>query len=104
MHKQPIKILIACGSGIATSTVAQEKVKTILDRHNINYAIQKSSISQIPSLEKDVDLILVTSKYTSPISKPIIEVFGLLTGINTAAIENQIIQTITDINNNKEGK
>ena len=43
-----VKILVACGSGVATSTVAQEAVKKILADANIPGKILKGSMSEIP--------------------------------------------------------
>lgn len=43
-----VKILVACGSGVATSTVAQESSKKILADANIPGKILKGSMSEIP--------------------------------------------------------
>ena len=61
------QIVVACGSGVATSTVAQEAVKKILAEANIPGKIFKSSISEIPLKQNDVDLILTTTNYRKPI-------------------------------------
>lgn len=86
-----IKILIACGSGIATSTVVQEKVKTILKEAEINASINKCTISEIPGKAANVDLILVTSNYNKDVGKEIVPVFGLISGINEDKIAEDII-------------
>ena len=39
-----IKILIACGSGIATSTIAADEIKVICAEHNIKPQITKCSM------------------------------------------------------------
>ena len=74
-----VKILVACGSGVATSTVAQEAVKKILAEANIPGKIFKSSI------------ILTTTNYRKPVEKPCISVFGLISGINEGKIKQSII-------------
>ena len=43
-----IKGLVACGSGIATSTVAQQAVKKILADAGIEADISKGNITEIP--------------------------------------------------------
>ena len=48
-----VKILVACGSGVATSTVAQEAVKKILADANIPGKILKGSMSEIPLKQND---------------------------------------------------
>lgn len=88
-----IRILIACGSGIATSTVAQEKVKRILAEAGIPARITKGTVSQIQSLANDVDVVMVTTKYPGTIDKPVVQVFGLISGIN----EDKVAQQVVDV-------
>jgi len=93
MSKGMVKILVACGSGVATSTVAQEAVKKILAEAKIPAKIYKSTMSEIPSKAPDVDVIMVTTNYRNPVDKPVIKVFGLISGIGEAAIKKEIIET-----------
>ena len=86
-----VKILVACGSGVATSTVAQEAVKKILTDANIPGKILKGSMGEIPLKQNDVDLILTTTNYRKPLEKPCISVFGLISGINEDKIKQSII-------------
>ena len=44
-----LKILVACGSGVATSTVAQEAVKKICAEAGIPAKILKSTMTEIQS-------------------------------------------------------
>ena len=81
-----VKILVACGSGVATSTVAQEAIKRN-KKNNIVfqfYGIRKPK-------QNDVDLILTTTNYRKPLEKPCISVFGLISGINEGKIKQSII-------------
>lgn len=86
-----VKILIACGSGIATSTVAQEKVKEILKEAEIPAKITKGTVGQLSSLQGGVDVIMLTTRYPKPLDKPIVQVFGLISGINEDAVKKEII-------------
>ena len=90
-----VNILVACGSGVATSTVAQEKVKVILKDAHVPAKI--TTLSEIPSKQNDVDLILTTSKYNKPLNKPVISVFGLISGINQENIKKQIVDECNKI-------
>ncbi|MDO4169540.1 MAG: PTS sugar transporter subunit IIB [Lachnospiraceae bacterium] len=94
-----IKILVACGSGVATSTVAQEAVKKILSEAKIPGKIVKGTISEIPMKQNDVDLILVTTNYRKPLKKPCISVFGLISGIGADKIKKNIIDECNKILN-----
>lgn len=88
-----LTILVACGSGVATSTVAQEAVKEICKGAGIPAKIIKSTMTEIPSKQNDVDVIMVTTNYRKPVTKPLIKVFGLISGIGKEKIEQEIITT-----------
>jgi PTS system galactitol-specific IIB component len=87
-----LSILVACGSGVATSTVAQEAVKQICQEAGIPVKIIKSTMSEIQS-KHDVDVIMVTTNYRKPVTKPLIKVFGLISGIGEDKIKEEIIST-----------
>jgi len=89
---QQVRILIACGSGIATSTVAQERVKEILKKEGIPAVITKGTVGQVHNLQDGVDVILLTTRYNKPLDKPVVSVFGLISGIN----EEQTAQDVVD--------
>lgn len=98
-----VKILIACGSGIATSTVAQQKVKAILDEAKIPAQIIKGTVGQVPTLQDEVDVIMLTTRYPRPLKKPVITVFNLIAGINVDALKAEIITTCTNVINERKG-
>lgn len=95
--RREVKILVACGSGVATSTVAQEAVKEICARHAIPVRIIKGTMSEIPSKQDNVDLICVTTKYNNPLTKPCLSVFGLISGIGADKIEQDIVRVCKEI-------
>lgn len=97
MSNKQIRIFIACGSGIATSTVAEEEVKEICREAGIKAEYIKGTLSQIPTMQDDVDLILVTARYRKPTGKPVINVLGLLSGIGAEKIAEDIIQACETI-------
>ncbi|MDR1853066.1 MAG: PTS sugar transporter subunit IIB [Propionibacteriaceae bacterium] len=86
-----VRILIACGSGIATSTVAQEKIKEILAKENIPATITKGTVARLPELQDAADVIMLTTRYNKPLDKPVVSVFGLISGINEEQTEKQIV-------------
>ena len=81
MQSRPIKILIACGSGIATSTLAAQAVHEICEERNIEAVIQKSNMSEIISKAQQVDVVLTTNMYREELPVPLMSVTGLITGI-----------------------
>lgn len=85
-----ITILVACGSGVATSTIAQEAVKEIAKKAGIKAKIVKGTIAEVPAKQKDVDIVLTTANYRQPLEKPYMSVFGLVSGVNKAATEKKL--------------
>ena len=94
-----LKILVACGSGVATSTVAQEAVKKICKDAGIPAKIIKSTMTEIPAKQADVDIVMVTTNYRQKLEKPLIKVFGLISGINEDKIRDEIIETCHRLQN-----
>ena len=92
-----IKVLVACGSGIATSTVAQQAVKRIADDAGIKIRIFKGTVTEVPSKQKDVDVVFTTANYRDPLEKPHLSVFGLVSGINKAATEKKVADLLRKI-------
>src|SRR5699024_2973766 len=92
MSNKTIKIFVACGSGIATSTIVQEKVKKFFaEKSDITQTITKGNINQIGSQDGNVDLILVTSSYKKDAKSPIIQVTNLISGVNEEKTKEEIM-------------
>ena len=66
------KIVVACGSGIATSTAVEAKVKDLLDNNGLSgqYTITKCAIGEAPSKCADADLLVATTAAPAGISCP----------------------------------
>ncbi len=61
-----LKVLVACGSGVATSTIAE-----------------------VPDKQANVDVVFTTANYRKPPDKPHLSVFGLVSGVNEAAAKKK---------------
>ncbi|MDD2980065.1 MAG: PTS sugar transporter subunit IIB [Hespellia sp.] len=92
-----VKILVACGSGVATSTIAQEAVKEIVQNIGVKAKIVKGTIAEVPDKQKDVDLVLTTANYRQPLDKPQMSVFGLVSGVNRAATEKKLADLLKEL-------
>ena len=76
------KVLIACGSGIATSSYAAEEIVKIAKKVGVDVDIHKGRIQDVSSNAKDYDVCFVTSKYAQNSDTLIVRVDGLISGIN----------------------
>lgn len=87
-----VKVMVACGSGIATSTVAAGNIQEIFDELGVRVQITKCSISDIPSNYDGMDIIFVTNNYRGEAPCPVINVTSFLTGIR----KNQTVEKIKE--------
>lgn len=94
-----LAVLVACGSGVATSTIAQEAVKKIAKEAGVSIRIVKATIAEVPSKQKDVDVVFTTANYRNPLEKPYLSVFGLVSGVNKAATEKKVAELLKKVAN-----
>lgn len=85
-----LSVLVACGSGVATSTIAQEAIKSIANEVGVEIEIHKCTIADIPSRQASVDVVFTTANYRKPLDKPHLSVFGLVSGINEAKTRSDV--------------
>jgi PTS system galactitol-specific IIB component len=92
-----LNIMVACGSGVATSTVAADAVKTILKDAGIQAKIFKCTLGELESKQKEVDLILTTANYKKSLEVPQMSVFGLVSGVNEDTVKQKLVNMCNDI-------
>lgn len=92
-----VKVLVACGSGVATSTIAQEAIKKIAADAGVKVRMMKGTITEIPTKQKDADVVFTTANYRNPLEKPHLSVFGLVSGIGKAATEKKVAELLKKV-------
>lgn len=92
-----VRILVACGSGIATSTVAADAVQSVCDAEGIDAVITKCSMQEMQSKAPSFDVVLTTNIYKDPIPKPYMSVFGLISGINEAKVRSDLAALLHEV-------
>lgn len=85
-----VKVMVACGSGVATSTIAKEKVEKLAAEAGIPVSIIKCTLAEVPARQQDVDLVLTTANYRKPLDKPYLSVFGLVSGVNEGKVKADV--------------
>ncbi|EGF47202.1 hypothetical protein AAULR_25941, partial [Lacticaseibacillus rhamnosus MTCC 5462] len=55
-HDQQIHIVVACGSGVATSTLAAQDITAVAKAYGVDYTLTKSSMVQLPTTSKNADI------------------------------------------------
>ena len=92
-----LKVLVACGSGVATSTIAQESVKSIAKDAGVDIEVIKATIAEVPDKQANVDVVFTTANYRKPLDKPHLSVFGLVSGVNEAATKKKVAELLKKV-------
>lgn len=88
------RILIACGSGIVTSTIARKKIEELLDTHGYKgrYEIVQVPLSTASKKSKDCDFIVATAIKPSELHCPFVDGTPYLTGTGENATNEQVLR------------
>lgn len=87
-------IIVACGTGIATSTVVVKKLEEKLQEARIAHHIIQCKISEVASKAKSADLVVTTTTMSPVDGVPVIQALSFLTGIGMEADIEKIIEIL----------
>jgi len=90
----PKRILVACGTAIATSTVVAKAIEEALKARGIQVVTRQCKAAEIKGLVKDADLVVTTTPVPSDLGVPVIQTLAFLTGIGREAVIEQIVQIL----------
>jgi PTS system galactitol-specific IIB component len=85
------KILVACGTAIATSTVVAKKLEEALKARGIDAKIDQCKASEVGTRAAQYDLIVSTTEVDDAGGKPLIRTLSFLTGIGIEADLSKIV-------------
>ncbi len=88
------RILIVCGTGVATSTVVADKVEQLLRRTGIQAEIRRAITAQAGTASRDADLIVATTQ-VQDVSIPVLSGLPYITNLGVQKLEEQIIAILT---------
>ena len=88
-------ILVACGTGIATSTMAAKSIESALeDRGYYDVTTRQCKTAEIKARLNGVDLLVTTTSFSDDIGIPIIRTLAFLTGMGKDEAIDQIIEAL----------
>lgn len=93
---QPKRILVACGTAIATSTVVAKAVEEALKERGIEVVTKQCRASEVVNLVKGMDLVLTTTPVPGNLGVPVVQTLAFLTGIGRETAIQQIIKALAD--------
>ena len=88
------RIIVACGSGIATSTIISSHLSELLDQHHISYELIQCSLQEIDSYVDDADLIVTSMDLEKNFSIPKVTAISFLTSIGAEETEKEILRVL----------
>ena len=92
----PKRILVACGTAIATSTVVASAIEEILKERGISVMTRQCKAAEVPSLVDNADLVVTTTPLPANLGVPVIHTLAFLTGIGKEEVIEQIIDALKE--------
>lgn len=86
------RVLVACGNGIATSTVVASKVKEYLANHGVEVDMNQTKLMEVPGKIQDYDLLVTTGQFEGQTGDvPVVKGMPILTGIGVEQTMEEIL-------------
>jgi PTS system galactitol-specific IIB component len=92
-----VKILVVCGSGVATSMHVAFKLREYLEERRITAVIDGAGNNELEGRAGNYDIIVSNTVVTAKIEKPVFTAIPLLTGMGEQELVEQIVQAIRKI-------
>jgi PTS system galactitol-specific IIB component len=87
-------VLVACGTGIATSTVVSDAIEKMAKENNIQIEIVQCKVTEVPAYESRASLLVTTTIVSKQYPFPIINARAFLTGIGLDKLKEQILEEL----------
>ncbi|MDT2831930.1 PTS sugar transporter subunit IIB [Vagococcus carniphilus] len=94
-----IRVLVACGAGIATSTIVVKKLEDLFAANQISVEIIQIKIAEAANKQSEADMLISTTMFPTEYSIPAIKGMSFLTGIGVDKTEMEIISAAKEILN-----
>ncbi|WP_085524368.1 PTS sugar transporter subunit IIB [Tuberibacillus sp. Marseille-P3662] len=88
------QVLVACGAGIATSTVVNGAIEEMAKEHDLKLDLVQIKIAEVGSYVDTADLLVTTAKTKKDYPFPVINAQSFLTGIGTENTKKQILEEL----------
>ncbi|EOT40120.1 PTS sugar transporter subunit IIB [Enterococcus dispar] len=91
------RILVACGNGIATSTVVASKVKEYLTEQGLQVETTQTKLMEVPGKVQGYDLLVTTGQFDGQTGDvPVVKGMPILTGIGADKTMEEILSQLQD--------
>ena len=84
------KVVVACGTAIATSTHVAMKLTELLEERGLKIQTTQCRVPEVPMLAPNADLVVSTAQVPYEIDIPVVNGIPFLTGIGVKEVIDQI--------------
>jgi PTS system galactitol-specific IIB component len=90
------RILLACGTAVATSTVVTSRLNDAMKKRGLagKYTASQCKIAEIPSKVDNFDILIANAKAPPGVAIPVINGLPLLTGVGAEKVWDEIAELI----------
>ncbi len=90
------KIVVACGAGIATSTVAIQKLKAGFEKRGLlnQVSFTQCTVAELPRKVEGHDMVVTTAQFTQSVDIPVISGLAFITGIGVDKLMDEIVEKL----------
>ncbi len=89
------KVLFVCATGIATSTVVEEKVIEYCREQGLDCEFDQRNVGSVASIGNDFDLIVATCQVAAKVDTPVVNGLPILMGFGDQAVYDEIKKVLT---------
>lgn len=90
------QVVIACGAGLATSSMVRDKVESIFKQNGIRAKLIQCTLGQVDGYDGSVDLIITTMKVRKKYQTLCITGSAFLSGVGEEELTQQIVDALKD--------
>jgi len=84
-------VIVACGAGVATSTILSSAITNLLKEEKIKYRIIQCSLNEVRMYAKEGDLIVTSMPLKQSYSIPTVLGISFLTGMGEDETKKEIL-------------
>lgn len=90
------KVLIVCGTGIATSTLVARKLEEGLRKRGIEIETRQCKAAEVEGRLDGIDLIVTTTPLPDNLGVPVIRTLAFLTGVGEEEVLEEVAKKLRE--------
>ena len=90
------RVLIVCGTGVATSTVVADKVRRHLESVGIPATVEQTKVTELHRGAAGYDVVVSTTQISNDLGVPVVKGLPFLTGVGVDAALAEVERHLRD--------